>query len=187
MSETLPPTPEAERPEGPNPPSRIAWFLCGITVAVMAYISVGHIIRLLSPSGIPHSGSHNVGSIERLHTAILSYAKDNDNHLPPTLWALIPKYIPESDFTALRFINRVTGEPSDWLYFLHTKEAGLRPDTILLATPGDIGGSSQSPQRLVCKANGFPDYLPEADFQRLIREQNPPASSPPPARQKTVQ
>ncbi len=170
MSETLP----------PNPPSRIVWFLCGIAVAWMAHLLISPILSVLD--GIPHGGTLNVVCARGMYAALLSYAQDHDGNFPPTLLTLVPKYISQTEGRPFRYVNYMTRQPSDWLYFPHRKEDGLRPDTILLATPGSTGGSSQSPHRLVCKANGFPEYLPEADFQRLIREQNPPTSSPSPDR-----
>ena len=172
MSETLQPTPEAERPEGPKPPSRIVWFLCGMTVAGMAYFFIEPIISALD--GIPHGGTLNVGCAKGMYAALLSYAKDNDGNLPPTLLALVPKYISETGGRPFRYVNDKTREPFDWLYFPHGKLDGLPSDTILLASPGSTSSPSLSPHRLVCKVTGYPEYLADTDFQRLIREQNPP-------------
>ena len=182
MSETSPVPPDAERPAGPKPPSRIVWFLCGIIVAVMAYLLFAPIIGLLLSPGVPHAGTLNVMAIRGMRAAILDYAKDNDGSLPPTLWALVPKYVSETGSPPFRYANTVTRERFDWLYFPHGKLDGLPPDTILLATPGSPVGPSHSQQRLVCKVGGVIAYILEADFQRLIREQNPPAASSSPDR-----
>ena len=80
----------------------------------------------------------------------------------------------QADFDSLRYIGEKNGERFDWLYFPKTRLYDLSLDTILLAAPGTRLDSAGVERRLVWSNGREADRIPEADFQRLIREQNPP-------------
>ena len=88
----------------------------------------------------------------------------------------MPNDLTPAEFASLRYCDLKTGERVDWLYFPEAKRQGLQPDTILLAAPGTSSDLFGRQQRLVWKASTKVERIPEAEFQRLIREQNPPAA-----------
>ena len=175
MSETPPVSPDAARPAGPKRPSRGCLIACGIIAVVMTYLFMGP----CSFSAIT-AGAFDIGRIQNMMMALDRYAEEHDERLPPTLYTLIPRYVSEEDFAKFRYSDVNKGGRSDWLYFPKAKLAGLPAHTILLAAPGTFPGGAGKQRRLVSGPGHLHDQIPEADFQRLIREQNPPAgpSSP---------
>ena len=176
MSETPPVPPAAERPARPRRVARILGIAGGSSIALFVLV-------LIVESYWIESSSLNtqLGHLLRMMNAISMYAEDHEGRLPPTLWALIPNDIGQEDFSRYRYRYVTKGELLDWLCFPKEKLKGLPPDTILLAAPGTSIGEFGKQERLVLKPD-HADSIPEAEFQRLIREQNPPPSSPPPDR-----
>ena len=135
----------------------------------MAYLLMGPCTWVVvAPQG------RDYGYIGRMGMALSNYAKDHEGRLPQTLWALIPEYLSEEVFTKSRFCSVKHEDRFDWLYFPQEKIADLPPDIILLAAPGTFSSSDGTQSRLVWSPSGARRRVPEADFQRLIREQNPP-------------
>ena len=178
MSETLPLTPDAERPAGPKRPSRSFWLTLCVIILLAAVVFT---VPLLTETEVRDSSRPDDG-IRQMGTVLKIYASDHTGHLPSTLRAMIPEYLSEKNFDDFRYEAKKTGERLDWLYYPWENLDVLPQDTILLASPVTLLNTSGVPLRIVTKAAGDTYYIPEADFQRLIREQNPPASSPPPNR-----
>ena len=172
MSETPPIPPAAERPAGPKRRPIMLWLACSGIIVLVAYLFV----MPFAIGGVPPRklNSAYIGMMKR---EILLYAHSHEDHLPPTLWTLIPECLSEGDFDALRYVGEKKGERFDWLYFPKENYDGLPPDTILLAAPSTTPDTAGVHRRLVLQALWEPHRIPEADFQRLIREQNPPAAS----------
>ena len=173
MSETRPVPPKAERPAEPKRPSRGFWIALGVILLVLATLfalcSLGEVKLRDGPR--PHDGMGQMG------TALKIYASEHDGHLPPTLRAMIPEYLSEKNFDDFRYEWPTKSGRRDWLYFPWENLDALPQDTIILASPVTLLNTSGVQLRIVTKADGSFDYIPEADFQRLIREQNPPAAS----------
>ena len=174
MSETAPVLPDAERPVGPKRPSRGFWLALSVIITITATI----VILQLSTTEI-RDGPRPDDGIRLMITALQMYAGDNDGRLPQTLQAMIPEYLSQENFDGSRFAPPKKLERLDWLYFPREKLDVLPPDTILLASPATLLNTAGAQLRIVTNAAGQTDYVPEADFQRLSREQNPPAPRAP--------
>lgn len=170
MSENPPLSPDAERPAGPKRPSRTFWLLLSVVIvlaaAVFAIPFFGEVKVRDGPR--PDDGIRGMG------ICLLTYAAYTDGHLPPTLRAMIPEYLPQQTFDDWRYKAQRTKERFDWLYFPRERLDALPKDTILLASPTTLLNTAGAQLRIVTKAAGDTYYIPEADFQRLIHEQNPP-------------
>ena len=165
-------------------------FLC-----TLGLIAVLLIVVFVTPSFfvVYPPRFRNFNNLVFMERVILQYAFEDSDRLPPTLREVTPRYISVDTFTRNRYRDLKTGGQLDWLYFPRSNLNDCQPDTILIAAPRLSYDPSRKQQRLVWKvgsrpwkAEGQPGYIPEADFQRLIHEQNPPAASPPPDRQETV-
>ena len=175
MSETAPVPPDAERPVGPKRPSRGFW----VALSVILTITVIIIVILSLATTVVRDGPRPDDGIRQMMNALQIYAGDNDGRLPQTLRAMIPEYLSQENFDGSRFAPPRKSERLDWLYFPREKLDVLPPNTILLASPATLLDTAAAQLRIVTNAAGQTDYIPEADFQRLIREQNPPAPRAP--------
>ncbi len=182
MSETPPVSPNANRPARLKRNSLVFWIASVIGTIIV-------LVMFATPCSYPFTTpeARNSGHIRKLRSAILMYAKDHNGNLPPNLWALTDKYIGKTALKNVLYLDDVMGKGYGWLYFPHEKLDGLPQDTIILASSGITSGPPPEELRRVWQVGSQEHFIPEADFQRLIREQNPPAASPPPDRQKTVQ
>ena len=171
MSETVPAPTAAERPVWPTRRTLILWIVFGgIVLGLSCFLSRQH-SRIDQPESYLN-GAH----IREMYDGLIEYSSDHDWRLPPTLRELIPQYLTEERFAYLRYCDKVTGKRADWLYFPKEKLDDLPPGTIVLAGPGSILDGSGIRSRFVWGRPPLADQIPEAEFQRLIREQNPPAS-----------
>ena len=178
MSESPALFPDAEHPTRTKRPSRAFWLLLSVVIVLAAAVFA-----------IPFFGEVKVrdgprpdDGIRQMGTCLLTYADYNGGHLPPTLRAMIPEYLSEKNFDDFRYEWPTKSGRRDWLYFPWKNLDAIPSDTILLASPVTLPNTSGVQLRIVTKAAGDTYYIPEADFQRLIREQNPPAASPSPDR-----
>ena len=175
MSETPFIPPNAAHPAGRKPPSRGCLIVCGIIVGVLTYIFTGP----LYPPGVVASfwQSHSMWMMGR---ALNSYADDHDGQLPPAFQELFPKYLQKENLFAWGYHDERGDGTFEWLYYPLGKLNDLPRDTIILAAPRTSFDFLWRRQRLVrYRGLGF-HHIPEADFQRLIREQNSPTSFPSP-------
>lgn len=162
-------------PAGRKPPSRGCLIACGIIVVVLTYIFTGP----LYPPGV-NASFFQPHSAWMMGRALSSYADDHDGQLPPAFQELFPKYLQKEDVFVWGYHDE-RGEGSfEWLYYPRGKLNDLPRDTIILAAPRTSFDFLWRRQRLVkYRGLGF-RHIPEAEFQRLIREQTPPAASPSP-------
>ena len=174
MSETLPPQPEAGPPSAPKRPSRGCLIACAVIVLLLAAL---HSSSLWPPAFI--ASMYNSHSRWLLGKAFGGYAEDHEGQLPPTLRGLIPQYLSEDDFFIGGYHDERNGGIAAWMYFPPTKPVGLARNTIVLAAPNTTFAFPWRRQRLIRDLGGSFHRIPEADFQRLIREQNPPAPRAP--------
>ena len=177
MSETPPVPPATKRHARPKRRSLTVWIAVAVILVLLAIVCLlTNGVVELRDGPRPHDG------MTLMSTALRIYADDNIDHLPPTLRAMIPVYLSEKNYDDSRYEWPRKSGRHDWLYYPREKLDGLPQDTIILASPVILLNTSEVQLRIVSKADGSFAYIPEADFQRLIREQNPPASSPPPNR-----
>ena len=148
----------------------------GFLITLGVIIGLAAIIFSLSRLGEVklRDGPRPDDGIRGMGMCLLTYAAYTAGYLPPTLRAMIPEYLPQQTFDDWRYKAQKTGERLDWLYFPREKLDALPPETILLASPATLLNTAGAQLRIVTNAAGQTDYIPEADFQRLIREQNPP-------------
>jgi hypothetical protein len=114
-----------------------------------------------------------------MKTTLMMYANKHEGRLPPTLWTLVPEFLSPDEFAALRYYDPDKGGTFDWLYFPRAKLEGLPAETILLAAPS--ADSLATHRRLVEGASVSNRFPSETEFERLIREQHPPADEAKPA------
>ena len=174
MSETLLPQPEAGPPATPKRPCRGCLVACGVIVFLLTGLFIGT-CSVRKPAIRPQDYSH----LQTLGRALDAYAHENEGRLPPTLFALAPEDISEAGFADNRYSPTREGERFDWLYFPKENYDKLPNGTILIASPSYWDRGDGKVVRLVWGKQPLRSWLPEADFQRLIREQNPPAPRAP--------
>ncbi len=166
MSETLQSQPEAGPLSGSKRPSRGRLITCTVIVLLLAAL---HSSTLWPPAFI--ASLFNSHSRWLLGKAFPAYAEDHEGQLPPTFEALVPKYLREHDLLVGRYHNR-GGGVSEWIFFPPHKSAGQPRNTIILAAPTTTFAFPWRRQRLIMNEDLRFRQIPEADFQRLIREQN---------------
>ena len=174
MSETLPPAPEAPRPSGPKRRSLILWFAVSLAVGLaiaffaLRYFMADYVRERRNREHLVFMGG-----------AITNYAAFHGGRLPPTLGTMVIGEMTQAFADFHRYSSKKKGERFDWLYFPKEKLEGLPGDTVLIAAPEPTPGDAGKQYRLVWESGAEACRISEADFQRLIREQNPPAPPAP--------
>jgi hypothetical protein len=102
------------------------------------------------------------------------FAKDNQNHLPNTLYELAPRYF-ENNFNWFFADGDALDEPPQEFLYYSGHSLGEKPDTIVLAYPV-LFHSPEGDKRVVLHLDASTALLPEAAFQEKIRQQRAQAS-----------
>lgn len=118
----------------------------------------------------PERLATELAHLKMLGHALRLHAEEHDGRFPPAISEIHWRQsMPGMDWNGLpaavsRFHHPADGRPLEWLYYPGKTEADS-PETILAASPVALGGSGG--QRLVVRASGVAEIIPEADFQRV--------------------
>ena len=117
--------------------------------------------------------AENVSHARQLQMGLQVYAMDHDGKFPPGLQALADDgYVLNPD--GLRYTESKSKTRHDWTYFAgHTTTDA--PDTIIIAAPMTTPDGTK---RVVAFLDGSARALPEAEYQRLIHDQQPAEAAP---------
>ena len=115
--------------------------------------------------------------LNALGHALRLHAEEHDGRFPPAISEIHWRQsMPGMDWDGLpaavsRFHHPDNGRVLEWLYYRGHTEADP-PETILAASPVAVGGKKD--RRLVVRANGVAEIIPEEDFQQKGTETNLP-------------
>jgi len=99
----------------------------------------------------------------------LALHRGDENAFPEALSELIPDYLPSG---RILLFPPEEGEPPELaLYYLPRRGAEPRPQDILLASPAARTTRSGHVWRAIARADGSAEFIEDAEFQRLVRDQ----------------
>lgn len=117
----------------------------------------------------PEQLATELAHLKMLGHALRLHAEEHDGRFPPAISEIHWRQsMPGMEWNGLpaavsRFHHPADGHPLEWLYYPGKTEADP-PETILAASPVPLGTARE--QRLVVRASGVAEIIPEADFQR---------------------
>ncbi len=118
-----------------------------------------------------------LANLKMLGRALRLHAAEHDGKFPPAIseihwrqnmpgmqWSGLPA-------AASRFHDQRDGHPIEWLYYQGKTESDP-PETVLAASPVAVGPHGD--QRLVVRASGVAEIIPETDFQQKATDTTAP-------------
>lgn len=169
----------------PRPRHRPGWqglaalaVILGVALALWLEI-MPRLVNPIHPAATDNRLASELANLKLLGLALRLHADEHDGKFPPAIseinWRQTQPGLQRDGLPAAasRFHNPETGRASEWLYYPDRPETDP-PETILAASPVAVG--PQKDKRLVVRASGVAEILPETDFQRETAAPTPPAT-----------
>ncbi len=152
----------------------LLFVVLGVALAIWFEVLLPRLVKPDRPiSNAAERLSTELAHLKMLGRALRLHAAEHDGKFPPAIAEIHWRQnMPGMDWNGLpaaasRFHSPDDGHLIEWLYYQGKTEADP-PDTILAASPVAVGPKKD--RRLVVRASGVAEIIPEVDFQQKATE-----------------